>query len=173
MADSAPVFVSNAGQLAKGAMTMEIQYHSADQPIRIVQARRIEHHLPHLERRLVHFSEPSATVTLREHPACRQVRVELQVALGPQEGDVISHQEADAPDHAVRSAVTDAERQLERRLAAQRDEPTTAQEPAVSSAPIAGQRHGTGDGLRLTLSTSAPHGAGDQRGVARREIQHD
>lgn len=88
------------------------------------EERRIRRHLEQLERRLVHHPDPEATLVLESFPARRQVEVDLRVQLGPLGSHLISHQVAETPDHAVRLAVEDVERQLERRLAQQRGEPT-------------------------------------------------
>lgn len=88
------------------------------------QERRIHRHLERLERRLVHHPEPEATLVLESFRARRQIEVDLRLQLGPLGSHLISHQAAETPDYAVRLAVEDVERQLERRLAQQRGEPT-------------------------------------------------
>jgi hypothetical protein len=105
-------------------MALNVEIHTGDEPLGKQQDDRVRRHLRHLEERLVHFPEPEAVLTLRRHPDQRRVTVDLRVELGPMAGELISHQAAETPDHAVRLAVEDAERQLERRLATQRGEPT-------------------------------------------------
>jgi ribosome-associated translation inhibitor RaiA len=105
-------------------MALTIQMHTGDEPLAERQRERIDHHLRRLEQRLTHFPEPTATLTLRQHQAQRRVTVDLRVELGPMAGELVSHQAAEMPEHAVRLAVEDAERQLERRLSTQRGEPT-------------------------------------------------
>lgn len=105
-------------------MALNVELHTGDEPLAEQQDIRVRRHLRRLEERLVHFPEPSAILTLRRQPAQRRVSVDLRVELGPMAGELVSHQAAGTPDHAVRLAVEDAERQLERRLATQRGEPT-------------------------------------------------
>jgi hypothetical protein len=52
------------------------------------------------------------------------VAVDLRLELGPLGSHLISHQAAETADRAVRLAVEDVERQLERQLAVQRGEPS-------------------------------------------------
>jgi ribosome-associated translation inhibitor RaiA len=85
---------------------------------------RIEHHLNRLERRLVHHPEPSAMLVLTQHRSQRQIEVDLRIELGPLGSHLISHQGAETVDRAVRLAVEDVERQLERHHAQQSGEPT-------------------------------------------------
>ena len=54
----------------------------------------------------------------------RRVTADLRVQLGPLAAHLISHQAAESADLAARLAVEDVERQLERRLAKQRGQPT-------------------------------------------------
>jgi hypothetical protein len=105
-------------------MALNLQIHTGAERLGEYQEAKIRHHLRHLERRLVHFPEPAAVLTLRRHQAQRRVTVDLRVELGPMAGELVSHQAAETPEHAVRLAIEDTERQLERRLATQRGEPT-------------------------------------------------
>ena len=89
-----------------------------------IEERRLLHQLENLERRLVHHPEPSAALVLTQHRGRRQVEVDLRIELGPLGSRLISHQQAETADQAVRQAVEDVERQLERRLAGQRGEPS-------------------------------------------------
>ena len=84
----------------------------------------IRHHLEKLGQRLTHFPEPIATVVLKRHVLQRQIEAALRVELGPLGEHLVSHQAAETATHAVRLAVEDVERQLERRLAKQRGEHT-------------------------------------------------
>jgi ribosome-associated translation inhibitor RaiA len=86
--------------------------------------RRIQHQLDGLERRLVHHPEPRAVLVFAGHENQRRVQVDLRVELGPLGGHLISHQQAETADRAVRLAIADVERQLERQHAAQRGEPS-------------------------------------------------
>jgi ribosomal protein L31E len=101
-----------------------------------VEQRRIDHDLAVLARQgLAHRPAPKAVLVLRQHVAQRQVEANLQVQLGPLGAHVVSHQAAETADRAVRLAVADIERQLERRLASQRGEPSygvpSRREPAA------------------------------------------
>ena len=86
--------------------------------------RRIERRLRALERRLINRPEPEAVLALKAESAQRRVRADLRVQLGPLGMHLISHQDAETVDRAVRLAVEDVERQLERRRAQQAGEST-------------------------------------------------
>lgn len=105
-------------------MALNVELHIGDELLGEQQTALIDRHLERLEGRLGHFPDPTAIVTLRHQQAPRRVTVDLRVELGPNAGELVSHQSAEVPAHAVRLAVEDAERQLERRLATQRGEPT-------------------------------------------------
>jgi ribosome-associated translation inhibitor RaiA len=110
---------------------------------------RIDRQLGILERRLVNYAEPVATLILEEHEAQRRVTADLRLELGHRAATLISHQSAETADVAVRLAVDDIARQLERRLAKQRGQPTygvpSRREPeALRPHPIDGERRGGG-----------------------------
>jgi ribosome-associated translation inhibitor RaiA len=88
------------------------------------EERRVHKRLHALERRLIHRPEPTAELGLRPHGAQRQVQADLRLTLGPLGPRLVSHQTAETADHAVRLAIEDVERQLERRQARQRGEQT-------------------------------------------------
>lgn len=88
-----------------------------------VEERRIRRHLQALARRLSHHPEPTATIVIRPHPGQRQTQADVRVQLGPLGPHLVSHQSAQTPDRAVGLAISDIERQLERRHALQRGEP--------------------------------------------------
>lgn len=88
------------------------------------ERRRIDHHLAVLDRRLQHRPSPTAILVLEEHRGRRQIEADLRVQLGPLGDHVVSHQSAETADRAVRLAVEDVERQLERKTAGQRGEST-------------------------------------------------
>jgi ribosome-associated translation inhibitor RaiA len=103
-------------------VTLGITLETHDCPLGPDEERHIRHHLERLGQRLTHFPEPLASVHLKRHELQRQVEVDLRVELGPLGAHLISHQSAETAVHAVRLAVEDVERQLERRLAKQRGE---------------------------------------------------
>jgi ribosome-associated translation inhibitor RaiA len=105
-------------------LALEITLETHDNPLGLDEERHIRHHLERLGERLSHFPQPIATVVLKRHPMQREVEVALRVELGPLGEHLISHQAAETAIHAVRLAVEDVERQLERRLAKQRGEHT-------------------------------------------------
>jgi ribosome-associated translation inhibitor RaiA len=105
-------------------MALEVQLHTGDLELGEDQERRIRHQLEMLGERLTHFSEPTAYLTLRDHPQQRRVTVDLRAILGPRGNELVSHQAAETAEHAVRLAIEDVERQLERFLADLRGEPT-------------------------------------------------
>jgi ribosome-associated translation inhibitor RaiA len=89
-----------------------------------VDERRIEHGLHALERRLSKRPDPSAILVLTHFPARRVVEADLRVQLGPLGAHLIARETAETADHATRRAIEEVERQLERRVAIQRGEPT-------------------------------------------------
>jgi ribosome-associated translation inhibitor RaiA len=88
------------------------------------QRQRVEHHLERLAKRLAQRPAPHAKLLITRHAAPRTIQVDLQVELGRLGSSLISHQSGDTVEQAVRRAVADAERQLERLQAAQRAEHT-------------------------------------------------
>src|SRR5581483_11939179 len=86
--------------------------------------RKIQHHLARLEQRLAHHPAPTATLAFTAHRATKRIGLHLRVQLGPLGGGLGSRQNAESADRAVSLAVADIERQLERRHAGQRGEPT-------------------------------------------------
>jgi ribosome-associated translation inhibitor RaiA len=84
------------------------------------QERRIYHELEAIGRRLIHHSEPKASVMLIRHADQRQIDVDLRVQLGSLGSHLVSHQAGETIDLAIHLAVEDVERQLERRHASQR-----------------------------------------------------
>lgn len=105
-------------------MTLGITLETHDCPLSPDEDRHVRHQVEGLGKRLTHFPEPIVTVVLKRHELQRRVEVALRVELGPLGAHLVSHQAAETPEHAVRLAVEDAERQLERRLAKQRGEHT-------------------------------------------------
>jgi hypothetical protein len=105
-------------------MALEVQFHRGDDDLGRTEEERIRRLLERLERRLAKFPDPQTILTLRRYSDRRRVTLDLRVELGPRAGELISHQAAETADHAMRLAVEDVERQLERRLATQRGEPT-------------------------------------------------
>lgn len=104
-------------------MTLNTRIHADGFELKPEVNERIEHMLARLDRRLQHFSEPKAVVRQREEGTPRLTVVDLRVELGSHAGELVSHQRAETADHAMRLALEDVERQLERRLATQRGEP--------------------------------------------------
>jgi len=105
-------------------MTMEISLTIEGYALAEDEERRIMRQLGVLERRLVHRPEPTTRLVLRQERLQRTIAAQLQVQLGPLGPSLISHQRAATAERAVRLAVADIERQLERQLAKQRAEPT-------------------------------------------------
>lgn len=105
-------------------MTLTVSLSKEGTELTAEAEQRIERMLKQLERRLAHFPEPKALARLKQQVTQRQITVDLRVELGSHAGELISHQSAGTADHAVRLAVEDIERQLERRLSSQRGEQT-------------------------------------------------
>lgn len=87
------------------------------------EQRYIDHQFDLLDRRLSHYAQPTVVLALTGHPGSRLVEADLRVQLSPLGNHLISKQAAETVDRAVRIAVKDVERQLERRHATQRGEP--------------------------------------------------
>jgi hypothetical protein len=87
-----------------------------------VDQRRMRSHLRSLERRLKNRPEPAAVLVLRQHAGQRRVTSDLRVQLGPLGPTLISHQAAETPDLAIKRAVEDVERELERHVSIQQGE---------------------------------------------------
>jgi ribosome-associated translation inhibitor RaiA len=105
-------------------MTLETIIRASGLSLSSSDERRVQHRLEALERRLIHHPEPTASLMLTRHRDQRQIEVDLRVELGPLGSHLISHQGAETVDRAVRLAIEDVERQLERQHAAQRGEPS-------------------------------------------------
>jgi hypothetical protein len=105
-------------------MALGITLETHDCPLGPDEERHVRYQVEMLGKRLAHFPEPIATVVLKRHELQRRVEVALRVELGPLGEHLVSHQAAETAAHAVRLAVEDGERQLERRLAKQRGEHT-------------------------------------------------
>lgn len=78
------------------------------------EERRIHHHLEQMERRLTRYPEPITTLMITAREADHRVTAELRVQLGHLGGHLLSHEEGDTADSAVRRAVEDIQRQIER-----------------------------------------------------------
>jgi ribosome-associated translation inhibitor RaiA len=106
-------------------MALTIRLSTKGLALNETERTRIERQLRALERHeLANRPAPQAALVLRRYAAQRRVAVNLRVQLGPLGRHVVSHQAAATPDQAVRLAVADVERQLERLRAAQAGEPT-------------------------------------------------
>ena len=105
-------------------MALEIRMETQRCPLDPAEEQRIRRQLQGLERRLVHFGFPLATIVLDEHQPRRTVTADVRLELTPDTPPLVSHQHAETPDKVVRLAVDDLKRQLERRLSTQRGEPT-------------------------------------------------
>lgn len=105
-------------------MPLEIEVHRRGVSLTRLEEERIERHLRSLERRVDKFPNPRLELAIEDQATPRGVRVDLRLALGPLGGHLVSHQEGPSSDVAVKAAVDDAKRQLERRLSNQRGEST-------------------------------------------------
>jgi ribosome-associated translation inhibitor RaiA len=111
-------------QQRSNVMPMEVQLHHRGVSLTPLEEERIQRHLASLERRVAKFPDPRLELAIENQSAPRGVGVDLRLALGPLGGHLVSHQEGPAADVAVKAAVDDVKRQLERRLANQRGEST-------------------------------------------------
>ncbi len=105
-------------------MAMEVQFHHRGVTLTPLEKERIQRHIQSLDRRVAKFPSPRLEMAITNEASPRGVRVDLRLALGPLGGHLVSHQEGPSSDVAVKAAVGDVKRQLERRLANQRGEPT-------------------------------------------------
>jgi ribosome-associated translation inhibitor RaiA len=105
-------------------MTLETTLRTHGMTLTDAERQRIDHHLAALDRRLTHRPSPTAVLVLEEHRNRRQIEANLRVQVGPLGDHLVSHQTAETVDRAVRLAVEDVERQIERKVAGQRGEPT-------------------------------------------------
>jgi len=103
-------------------MTLETTLTVRGVEINAAEEARILHQLDALGERLLHEPEPLAELVVDHSPAQRRVYVDLRVLLNRLGTHLISHQSAETVDRAVRLAVEDVERQLERHHAQQRGE---------------------------------------------------
>ena len=105
-------------------MTLSIQLSVDETELDERTEARVRRLLETFSRRVSQFSEPKAVARLQSYNQQRLIEVDLRVELGSHAGELISHRSAPTADGAVRLAVEDLERQLERRLSTQRGEPT-------------------------------------------------
>ena len=87
-----------------------------------LEEERIQRHSKSLEKKDREVSQPSHGTCNRRTDSPAGVRVDLRLALGPLGGHLVSHQDGPSADVAVKAAIDDVKRQLERRLANQRGE---------------------------------------------------
>jgi ribosome-associated translation inhibitor RaiA len=100
-------------------MTLSIQVELQGFTLAEVDQRRMRAHLRSLERRLKNRPEPAAVLVLHQHADQRRVTADLRVELGPLGPTLVSHQAAETPDLAIKRAVEDIERELERQVSEQ------------------------------------------------------
>src|SRR5579871_4133602 len=105
-------------------MDMELVIHGDGLSLSAPEEAQIRRRFVGLERRLQNHPEPKAIVTLGHSIPQRRFSVDLRVELGPLGPQLISHESAPTLLAAVRMTVSDVERQLERRHAEQRGEPS-------------------------------------------------
>lgn len=105
-------------------MTLDIQLHNGSIELGADQEDRIMRKVRSLDQRLAKFPTPLATLRLREQGQQRRIDVDLRVLLVPHGQHIVSHQSAETADHAVRLAVEDVERQLERHIDSLRGDAT-------------------------------------------------
>ncbi len=84
--------------------------------------KRVARHLDGLERRLVNFSNAEVDVTIRDRATERRYTADIHLRPGVDSTDLISHQQGETAEQAVRLAVEDIERQLERYISTLRGE---------------------------------------------------
>lgn len=103
-------------------MTLERRITVRDAQFDPAEEKRITHQLDVLERRLPHEPEPLADLVVAFNTGQRRFTADLRLQLNPLGTQLVSHQSAETADRAVRLAVDDLKRQLERHHAQQRGE---------------------------------------------------
>src|SRR5680860_1279724 len=93
---------------------MEVQLHKRGITLTRLEEERIQRHTKSLEKRIEKFPDPRLELAIEDQAPHRGVRVDLRLALGPLGGHLISHQEGQGADVAVKAAINDVKRQLER-----------------------------------------------------------
>jgi ribosome-associated translation inhibitor RaiA len=86
--------------------------------------KRIRRHVAGLERRLVKFANPLITITIKDRVTERRHTADIRVQLGVDGVELVSHNDGESAEHAVRLAIEDVERQLERSVSTLRGEAT-------------------------------------------------
>ncbi len=104
-------------------MPLEVQFHLNHYELGSEEEKQMRRHLERLEKRLQRFAEPKAIVTIKEFPSQRRITVDVRLEPAPHEREFVSHQAGEDAGQAVRLAVEDLERQLERWFAKLRGEP--------------------------------------------------
>ena len=103
-------------------LSIMLRYHNLT--LSEIEESRLRRQFNGLENRLVHHPEPVAELSLSQLAEPRRIEADLRVRLGPLGSHLVSHQAGATVHSAVRLAVKDVERQLERQHASQRAEPT-------------------------------------------------
>lgn len=102
-------------------LTREVVFRS--EPATPEEDRRIDHHIDAFAPRVKHYPEPRLHIVLDRHQRAPHATVETRLQLGPLGPSLISHQQGASFDQAVKHAIEDLEKQLERHVAKQRGEP--------------------------------------------------
>lgn len=105
-------------------MALNTEYRVRGFKLTRLEEERIDRQVKSLEKRVANFPDPRLELVFDEQANPRVVRVDLRLALGPLGGHLVSHQEGPSADVAGKAAIGDVKRQLERRLANQRGEPS-------------------------------------------------
>lgn len=102
-------------------MALTIDLHTQGRQIKPDQERKIRRDLARLEPRLVHVPAPVVIAKLSELKVAGHYDANVRLDLGASLGELFAEHQGD-PVGAMRAAVEDLERQLERRLANRRGE---------------------------------------------------
>jgi ribosome-associated translation inhibitor RaiA len=105
-------------------MTLEVQLHKRGITFTDLEEKRINRQIDGLAKRLEKFPDPRLELAIENHKSPTRVSVDMRVALGPLGGHIVSHQEGATADSTVKAASDDVKRQLEKRLAQMRGEPS-------------------------------------------------
>jgi ribosome-associated translation inhibitor RaiA len=87
------------------------------------EQRAVARHLASLADRLVHRPEPKVVLVLEKEADQRRATADLRLQLGPLGAHLVSHNDGPTPVAALKRALDDVGRQLERLTARQRGEP--------------------------------------------------
>jgi ribosome-associated translation inhibitor RaiA len=110
--------------LGESKVSLTINVHHQNVTLSEAEDDRLRRQLATLDKRLIHHPSPLAELTISHLSGPAHFEVDLRVQLAPLGAHLISHQTGATPHRAVRLAINDILRQIEREHAKQRGEPS-------------------------------------------------